>query len=399
MTVDAPRGAAYYRLALILGALTAMGPLAIDTYLPALPRIARDLHTSDALVQVSLSVYFVGIALGQAFYGPLSDRVGRKPALYLGLVMFILASVGCALATSVQMLIVFRFLQALGGCAPLVVPRAIVRDHFDQRGSVRMLSILMLVMGLAPILSPLVGGQLLGFFGWRSIFWVHAVYGSVWLMAVAVGLPESLDVARRQRQRIGAVLGIYGRLLRDRAFMAHVLVGALIFAGLLAYISGSPFVFIDLFHVPPSKFGIYFGINAIGIMTASQINRWLAQRFDASQILRRALPVSLVASVALVVDAATGFGGFAGILVPLFVYIAMHGFVMPNTTALAMAPHGSVAGSASALLGSLQFILGAVAGTLVGVLSNGTPVPLAVVIAGCGVSAFAIQMVGLRRST
>lgn len=397
MTVEAPTGAAYYRLALILGALTAMGPLAIDTYLPALPRIADDLHTSDALVQVSLSVYFVGIALGQAFYGPLSDRLGRKPALYLGLAMFILASVGCALATSVHALIVFRFLQALGGCAPLVVPRAIVRDHFDQRGSVRMLSILMLVMGLAPILSPLVGGQLLGFFGWRSIFWVHAIYGSVWLLAVAVGLRESLDIARRQRQRFGAVLAMYGRLLGDRAFMAHVLVGALIFAGLLAYISGSPFVFIELFHVSPSHFGLYFGVNALGIMTASQINRWLAQRLDASQILRRVLPVSLVASVALVVNAASGFGGFAGILVPLFVYIAMHGFVMPNTTALAMAPHGAVAGSASALLGSIQFILGALSGTLVGALSNGTPVPLAVVIAGCGAGAFVIQMFGLRR--
>jgi DHA1 family bicyclomycin/chloramphenicol resistance-like MFS transporter len=397
VTGEAPSGAAYYRLALILGALTAMGPLAIDTYLPALPRIADDLHTSDALVQVSLSVYFVGIALGQAFYGPLSDRLGRKPALYLGLALFILASVGCALATSVQALIVFRFLQALGGCAPLVVPRAIVRDHFDQRGSVRMLSILMLVMGLAPILSPLVGGQLLGFFGWRSIFWVHAVYGSVWLLAVAVGLRESLDIARRQRQRLGAVLAVYGRLLGDRVFMAHVLVGALIFAGLLAYISGSPFVFIELFHVSPSHFGLYFGVNAIGIMTASQINRWLAQRVDASQILRRVLPVSLVASVALVVNAASGFGGFAGILVPLFVYIAMHGFVMPNTTALAMAPHGAVAGSASALLGSIQFILGALSGTLVGALSNGTAVPLAVVIAGCGAGAFAIQMFGLRR--
>ena len=397
MTGEAPSGAAYYRLALILGALTAMGPLAIDTYLPALPRIADELHTSDALVQVSLSVYFVGIALGQAFYGPLSDRLGRKPALYLGLALFILASVGCALATSVQVLIVFRFLQALGGCAPLVVPRAIVRDHFDQRGSVRMLSVLMLVMGLAPILSPLVGGQLLGFFGWRSIFWVHAIYGSVWLLAVAVGLRESLDIARRQRQRLGAVLAVYGRLLADRAFMAHVLVGALIFAGLLAYISGSPFVFIELFHVSPSHFGLYFGLNAIGIMTASQINRWLAQRVDASQIVRRVLPVSLVASVALVVNAVTGFGGFAGILVPLFVYIAMHGFVMPNTTALAMAPHGAVAGSASALLGSIQFILGALSGTLVGALSNGTPVPLAVVIAGCGAGAFAIQMFGLRR--
>lgn len=397
MTVEAPSGAAYYRLALILGALTAMGPLAIDTYLPALPRIADELHTSDALVQVSLSVYFVGIALGQAFYGPLSDRLGRKPALYLGLALFILASVGCALATSVQVLIVFRFFQALGGCAPLVVPRAIVRDHFDQRGSVRMLSILMLVMGLAPILSPLVGGQLLGFFGWRSIFWVHAAYGSVWLLAVAVGLRESLAIARRQRQRLGAVLSVYGRLLGDRTFMAHVLVGALIFAGLLAYISGSPFVFIELFHVSPSHFGLYFGVNAIGIITASQINRWLAQRVEASQILRRVLPVSLVASLALVVNAASGFGGFAGILVPLFVYIAMHGFVMPNTTALAMAPHGAVAGSASALLGSLQFILGALAGTLVGALSNGTPVPLAVVIAGCGAGAFAIQMFGLRR--
>lgn len=398
MTVEAPTGAAYYRLALILGALTAMGPLAIDTYLPALPRIADDLHTSDALVQVSLSVYFVGIALGQAFYGPLSDRLGRKPALYLGLALFILASVGCALAISVHALILFRFLQALGGCAPLVVPRAIVRDHFDQRGSVRMLSILMLVMGLAPILSPLVGGQLLGFFGWRSIFWVHAIYGSVWLLAVAVGLRESLDIARRQRQRFGAVLAVYGRLLGDRAFMAHVLVGALIFAGLLAYISGSPFVFIELFHVSPSHFGLYFGVNALGIITASQINRWLAQRLDASQILRRVLPVSLVASVALVVNAATGFGGFAGILVPLFVYIAMHGFVMPNTTALAMAPHGAVAGSASALLGSIQFILGALSGTLVGALSNGTPVPLAVVIAGCGAGAFAVQLVGLRRA-
>jgi MFS transporter, DHA1 family, multidrug resistance protein len=399
VTVDAPRGAAYYRLALILGALTAMGPLAIDTYLPALPRIADDLHTSDALVQVSLSVYFVGIALGQAFYGPLSDRLGRKPALYLGLVLFILASLGCALAGTVEALIVFRFLQALGGCAPLVVPRAIVRDHFDQRDSVRMLSILMLVMGLAPILSPLVGGQLLGRFGWRSIFWVHAVYGSVWLLAVAIGLHESLDLARRQRQQLGAVLAVYGRLLRDRAFIAHVLVGALIFAGLLAYISGSPFVFIELFHVSPSHFGLYFGVNAIGIMAASQINRWLAHRLDASQILRRVLPVSLVASVALFVNAATGFGGFAGILVPLFVYIAMHGFVMPNTTALAMAPHGAVAGSASALLGSIQFILGALSGTLVGALSDGTPVPLAMVIAGCGACAFAIQMFGVRRRT
>jgi DHA1 family bicyclomycin/chloramphenicol resistance-like MFS transporter len=388
----APTGASYYRLALILGGLTAMGPLAIDTYLPALPTIARALQASDARVQISLSIYFVGIALGQAVYGPLSDRLGRKPALYMGLAMFMAASLGCALATSAELLILFRFLQALGGCAPLVVPRAIVRDLFDQIGSVRMLSILMLVMGLAPILSPLAGGQLLGYFGWRSIFWAHAIYASVWLVAVSIGLPESLPPERRRRQTVGTVLAGYGRLLVDRAFMAQVLVGALIFAGLLAYISGSPFVFIELFDVPPDRFGLYFAVNAIGIISASQVNRWLAQRLDAGRILRWVLPVSLAAGVLLVVNAATGFGGFAGILVPLFVYIATHGFVMPNTTALAMAPHGAVAGSASALLGSIQFILGALAGTLVGVMSNGTPVPLAGVIAGCGIGAFTIHL-------
>jgi DHA1 family bicyclomycin/chloramphenicol resistance-like MFS transporter len=394
--IPPPRGTAYLKLALVLGGLTAMGPLAIDTYLPALPTIARELSTTGALVQVSLSVYFVGIALGQAVYGPLSDRLGRKPALYFGLSLFILASVGCAAAINVESLIVFRFLQALGGCAPLVVPRAVVRDHFDQRDSVRMLSVLMLVMGLAPILAPLVGGQLLVRFGWRSIFWAHAGYGSIWLLAVVLSLPESLSPDRRRRQPLRAVVEVYGALLRDRLFMTHVLAGALIFSGLLAYISGSPFVFIELFHVSPERFGFYFGVNAIGIIAASQVNAWLARRTEAGRILRLVLPVSLLAGVALLANAYSGFGGFPGILVPLFVFIATHGFVMPNTTALAMAPHGSVAGSASALLGSVQFVLGAAAGTLVGAVGNGTAVPLAAVLAACGAGAFAIHTFAAR---
>ena len=384
-----PTGEAYYRLAMILGALTAMGPLAIDMYLPALPAIARDLNTSAASVQVSLAVYFIGIAAGQAFYGPLSDRWGRKPALYFGLAVFLTSSIGCAVAADVRALIVFRFLQALGGCAPLVIPRAVVRDYFDQRGSVRMLSVLMLVMGLAPILAPLIGGQLLVNFGWRSVFWVLAAYGTLWLVIVAVFLPESLPVVRRRRQRLGDVLAIYGRLLRDRAYIGYVVSGGLIFSGLLAYIAGSPFVFIELFEVPPERYGLFFGANAIGIIGASQINRWLASRYDARRIVSAVLPVAMAAGFVLLVDAYTGFGGFAGILLPLFFFIACHGFVMPNTTALAMAPHGSVAGSASALLGTLQFVLGATAGALVGVLGNGTAVPLAAVIAGCGVAAFA----------
>ena len=376
---------------MVLGALTAMGPLAIDTYLPALPTITRDLATTPSAVQLSLSIYFVGIAIGQAFYGPVSDRLGRKPPLYFGLALFIVASIGCALASFVEALVVFRFLQALGGCAPLVIPRAIVRDYFDPRESVRMLSVLMLVMGLAPILAPLAGGQLLVHLGWRSIFWAHAIYGAAWLLAAVLLLPESLPTERRRRHPIGDVLAVYGRLLRDRRYMGYVLAGSLIFSGLLAYISGSPFVFIELFHVSPERFGLYFGINACGIIGCSQVNRWLANRVDTARVVRVVLSVSSTAGVVMLIDAYTRFGGFAGILVPLFIFISSHGLVMPNTTALAMAPHGPVAGSASALMGTVQFVLGATAGALVGAMSNGTAVPFAAVIAGCGVGAFAIN--------
>jgi DHA1 family bicyclomycin/chloramphenicol resistance-like MFS transporter len=385
---EVPRGEAYYRLAVILGALTAMGPLAIDMYLPALPTIAREMASSTASVQVSLAVYFIGLACGQAFYGPFSDRWGRKRALYFGLTLFSASSVGCAMAGDVTALIALRFLQALGGCAPLVVPRAVVRDYFDQRGSVRMLSVLMLVMGLAPILAPLIGGQLLVNFGWRSVFWVLAAYGAFWLVIVTMFLPESLPPARRRRQRAVDVVATYLGVLRDRTYIGYVLTGALIFAGLLAYISGSPFVFIEVFRVPPEQYGLFFGVNAIGIIVASQVNRWLANKYDARHIIGAVLPVSVTAGAVLLIDAATGFGGFAGILVPLFFYIATHGFIMPNTTALAMAPHGAVAGSASALLGTVQFVLGASAGALLGALGNGTAVPLAAVIAGCAALAF-----------
>ena len=383
-----PHAVSRYRIAVILGALTAMGPLAIDMYLPALPTIARDLNASSAAVQVSLAMYFIGIALGQAFYGPLSDRIGRKPALSFGLTVFVVSSVGCALAWNVESLIGFRLLQALGGCAPLVIPRAVVRDHFDERESVRMLSMLILVMGLAPVLAPLVGGQLLVNFGWRSVFWVLTAYGATSFVVVALFLQESLPRERRRQQSVRVILAIYGQLLRDRIFMGYVLAGGFMFAGLLTYITGSPFVFIEIFDVPPERFGLFFGTNALGLIAASQINRWLAGRMDPRRIVGVVLPIAMTAGFGMLLNAYTGFGGFAGILVPLFCFISCYGFVMPNTTALAMAPHGAMAGSASALLGTLQFVIGATAGALVGALGNGTAVPFAAVIAGCGLGAF-----------
>jgi DHA1 family bicyclomycin/chloramphenicol resistance-like MFS transporter len=377
-----------HRLAVILGALTAMGPLAIDMYLPALPEIARELGVPVASVQRSLPSYFIGIAFGQLFYGPLSDRFGRKPALYVGLVIFVGASLGCAFATDVTQLILFRFLQALGGCAPLVVPRAVVRDYFDGRESVRMLSMLVLVMMLGPILAPFLGGQLLIRFGWRSVFFVLAGYGVVWLALASWLLPESLRPEQRRRESVAAIAGTYLRILRDREYLGWVLSGALVFAGLLAYISGSSFVFIELFHVPPERFGLYFGTNAIGLMAASQINRFLASRVPPEAIVRTVLPFAVAASAMLLVDAYTGFGGFAGILLPLFCFVICHGFVGPNTTALAMSPYAAAAGSASALMGTLQFVLGAAAGSLVSGFGNGTAVPFAAVIAVCGLCAF-----------
>src|SRR5437762_3552537 len=288
------------RIAIILGALTAMGPLAIDTYLPALPTIARELGASAAAVQVSLAMYFIGIALGQAFYGPISDRIGRKPALSFGLTVFVASSVGCALAWSVESLIAFRFLQALGGCAPLVIPRAVVRDHFDERESVQMLSMLMLVMGLAPILGPLVGGQLLVNFGWRSVFWMLTAYGATWFMVVGLFLPESLPRELRRRQPVRVILATYTQLLRDRLYLGYVLTGGFMFAGLLTYITGSPFVFIEIYHVPPERFGLFFGTNAAGIIAESLVNRWLASRMDGSRIVIGLLPITMLTGLGIV---------------------------------------------------------------------------------------------------
>ncbi|MGE3402655.1 MAG: multidrug effflux MFS transporter [Vicinamibacterales bacterium] len=380
--------AAYYRLGVMLGALTAMGPLAIDMYLPSFPTIAREFGSTTAAVEATAAAYFTGMAVGQSFYGPISDRIGRKLPLYAGLALFIAGSIGCAFAPSVPALVVLRFVQALGGCAQLVIARAMVRDLFDERDSMRVLSLLMLVMGVAPILAPLVGGQLLVNFGWQSVFWLLASYAAVCTAAVALVMPETLAPPSRRRDSLATIAAIYWRLLRDRHFMAHAVSGALTIAGMFAYIAGSATVFIQLFRVPPDRFGLFFGTNAIGLISASQINGRLAGRMPAQAILARVFPALAVAALVLLVNALTGFGGFAGILVPLFVCVASVGFIVPNTTVLAMAPHGEVAGSASALLGTLQFAVGAGSAMAVSTLNNGTAVPLGAVIACCAVGAF-----------
>jgi DHA1 family bicyclomycin/chloramphenicol resistance-like MFS transporter len=368
------------RLTLILGALSAFGPLSIDMYLPALPALAREFNTDTAAVQLTLSIFFIGLALGQAFYGPIADRLA-------GCALYTVASCACALAPSIESLIVLRCIQALGGCAGMVLSRSVVRDTFDAHNSARMYSFLMLVMGLAPISAPFIGGQLLLAFSWRAIFWLLAGFGLLCFVLVAFGLPESLPAERRRRDGLGQALAIYGRLLADRQFLGYALAGGFVTAGMFAYISGSPFVFIELYGVAPEHFGWIFGSNALGLISASQLNRWLLGRYRSEAILSTALVIYAIAGLLLALMAATGLGEMLGLLPPLFVCVASVGLVGPNTTAAAMAPHGQIAGSASALLGTLQFLVGAGAGALVGLLDNGTALPMAGVIALCGIAA------------
>jgi DHA1 family bicyclomycin/chloramphenicol resistance-like MFS transporter len=287
--------------------------------------------------------------------------------------------------------------MALGACAGMVITRSVVRDLFDQRESARMYSMLVLVMGLAPILAPLVGGQLLLHWGWRVIFLVLSGFGVLCFALVYWGLRESLPPERRTRQGPGAVLRSYGGLLADGRFLGYTIASGLASAAMFAYISGSPFVFIELNGVPPEQYGLLFGLNAVGLIAASQLNRWLLTRFSGGQILVTALAVTAGTGLLLALAAATGFGGFGGLLVLLFFCIASTGLVGPNAIAGAMAPYAQRAGSASAMLGAIQFGLGAAAGALVGLFFNGTALPMAAVIALCGVGAFvALQVLVMR---
>ena len=381
------------RLTIILGCLAAFGPLSIDMYLPSLPTLAQEFRTDTAAAQFTLSIFFIGLAFGQALYGPIADRFGRKRPLLAGCALYMVASIACVLAPSIESLVVLRLAQALGGCAGMVISRSVVRDLFDEHESARIYSFLMLVMGIAPITAPLLGGQLLALFGWRAIFWLLGGFGLSCLLLVAFGLPESLPVERRNRAGVGQALGVYVQLLADRRFIGYALAGGFLIAGMFAYISGSPFVVIELYGVSPQRYGWIFGANALGLIIASQLNRWLLARYRGDAILFATLAVAAAASVVLALVAAIGLGGLVGLLIPLFICIASVGLVGPNTAAAAMAPYGRVAGSASALLGTLQFVVGAVSGIIVGALYNGTALPMAGTIAACCVAALVIFQV------
>lgn len=376
---------------MLMGALTAIGPLSIDMYLPAFPAIAREFD-APGRVELTLASFFTGLALGQLFYGPISDRFGRKPPLYAGLLLYILASVGAALSGQVEVLIAWRFLQGLGGCAGMVIARAVVRDRCGPAEAAQAFSLLMLVMGLAPILAPVAGSYLLAASGWRSLFGVLAAFGALCGVLAWRGLAESL-VHRLPRLEVGKVLRAYAGLLRDRHFSGHVLASGLAFSGMFAYIAGSPFVLMQLHGLDARSYGWVFGANALGLIAASQLNARLLRRnrHDMRYLLRRGLATAALAGMTLLALALLDRLSLPLLLPGLFVYVSSLGFISPNASASALAGHGHQAGTASALMGALQFLLATIAGAAIGLWHDGSPLPLAAALAFCGSSGWLLH--------
>ena len=384
-----------FRIILILGALSAFGPLAIDFYLPAFPAMALAFGTDEQHIQLTLAVYFLGLSIGQLAYGPVADRFGRRIPLLTGVGLFTAASLACAFAPNLEWLIGARFVQALGGCAGMVIARAVVSDKCDAVGSAKVFSQLMLVMGLAPILAPMLGGLLINTTGWQSIFLVLTIFSALVGLAVALGLPESLP-AEVPRQPLSGALRQYARLLSDPVFFGHALTGGIAIAGMFAYIAGSPFVFINLYGVPAEHFGWLFGTNAAGFILVAQVNaRMLAKRGPAF-LLTRTVWIYLGAGLTLLAVSSLHTASLWPLLIPLFICISSLGCILPNASACAMNGQGARAGSASALLGCLQFSIAAGAATLVGILHDGSAMPMAMVISLCGILVVGVAMLTRR---
>jgi DHA1 family bicyclomycin/chloramphenicol resistance-like MFS transporter len=380
-------------LVLLLGFLSALGPLTIDMYLPSLPTIATDLHAAAAAVQLTLTGTLVGLGLGQLLVGPLSDAVGRRLPLLIGVGVHVVASVLCVLAPNLAILGTLRLLQGLGAAAASVVAMAVVRDLFSGLAAAKLLSRLMLVIGVAPILAPTIGGLVLNWTSWRGVFVVLSVIGIVILSATALLLPETLPPGQRRNGGLTGTLRDYGRLFTDRVYVGLTLVVGFAMAALLAYVSGSSFVFQEEYGMSEQQFAYVFAGGAVGLIVATQLNVRLLRRYTPQRILIAALLAGVFSGVVLLVDARTGFGGLIGVLIPLWAALATVGLAMPNAPALALSRHGDTAGTAAALLGAVQFGVGALAAPLVGALGVGAEAMAAVVLIGMIAANLALWLV------
>jgi len=383
-----------FYLILILGLLTAIGPFSIDMYLPAFPDIAKGLHTTVAQVTLSLSSFFIGISAGQLLYGPLLERFGRKKPLYVGLSVYLIASIGCAAAGSVNALIVLRLLQALGGCVGMVASRAMVRDLFEVKENAKIFSTLMLVVAVSPIIAPTLGGYVTAILGWRYVFAMLIIVDIIIIAGAFFLLPESKKPDPNFSLRPALIVRNFAGVITHPQFYTYALTAAISAAGLYAYIGGSPHVFMEIFRVTERQYGWIFALIAMGLIGASQVNSVLLKIYNSEQIIRAALSCQSIIGASMALITLFGWNDLFITIFLIFIFLCTQGFVFPNASALSLAAFGHNAGSASALLGAIQMTIGAGTSALVSVLQNHTALPMAGVMACCAVAALSIFLMG-----
>ena len=386
----------FTRNAVVLGLLSAVGPFAIDMYLPALPAIAADLHATTAATQMTLTMFFIAFGLCQIAYGPLSDVYGRKPPLYAGLVLFVLGSVGCALAPGVGWLVAFRILQGMGAAAMGVIPRAIIRDLHTGVEATRLMALVMLVFSVSPILAPLTGSALIVPFGWRAVFVAVTVAALIGLVLVASLLPETRPVAERINGSIRNVLGSFGELLVDWHFLGLTFIGGLGLASFFAFLATSSFVYIGHYGLTPTQYSLAFSINAVGFIAASQLAGRLGGRFGMVRVVMAAVSAYAAFAVLLLALTLLGFDSLYVLIPLLFISFAFLGLVIPSTMVLSLEDHGPIAGIASALGGTLQMVTGGIMIAVAGLFFDGTSLPMVATIAMTAVGALAVTLATLR---
>jgi len=385
---------------LLLGAMSAFPPVTTDIYLPALPELTQSLRGTITQGQITLAVYFVGLGFGQLFYGPWSDRIGRRPTMLTGAAIYLVASIGCAIATTMNQMITLRFLQAVGACSGVVISTAVVRDRFDHQESARIFSMLLTLRGVGPIVAPIAGGVIVTWLGWRAIFWAVTLFGLTLGLSVLFGLEESRTAAVAARARSESPIGAYVAALKNTRILGYMLTSGLNFSCMFAWIAAAPYLVISLYKVPALYFGWIFGANAAGFMIAAQVNRRLLKSYRSDDILPRGAAGAALAAAVLLVDALTGWGGALGIFLPLFVVVASLGFVSTNAMAGGMAVDPSRAGAVSALFGASQFSVAGLTTVAAAVLSRQPAVAMAIVIMICALGAlvFPLRLQAQRRA-
>jgi DHA1 family bicyclomycin/chloramphenicol resistance-like MFS transporter len=390
--------ASFFRTALVLGLLTAIGPFAIDMYLPALPAIGQSLHADTAAVQRSLMAFFLSLGLCQLIYGPWSDMVGRKTPLYAGLLLFAVTSVACALAQDIHTLTVLRFVQGIGACATMVVPRAIVRDLHTGTDAARLMSLLMLVFSVSPVLAPLAGSLAIAWSSWRAVFWSVSVVAVLGMLLAATLLPETRPPEARIGSNLRSAAGAYLTLLKDRHFLGLTFIGGFGMASFFVYLANSSFVLIQGYGLTPTVYSFFFSINAVAFIGTAQLTGWLTRRFGLHGVVKVAAMGFVLPMLVLLALFATGVTRLDVLAGLLFVGYGFLGLVIPSTSVLALDDHGEIAGTASALLGTLQMVTGAVMVSLLGLAMDGSALTMVAGVAVCAVLTVALTWVTLGRS-